>query len=293
MSAQRRLPTALKCSIVFGIMLLWMIARPAPAPAIIMADAMTMDYQVQNSDVILRGTCMDADTTFSNKHFITTYKIAVKKYLKAPGKMSPASDPVVFVSQLGGRVSRPLPVQETYPEMVTIAPGEEMVLFLRSPNSIPAGVRAKYDQYVRQGVLKPSPLMTNYQLTTLYISKLNVMTDPATGAEAVVRIMSLGFGPTLSPEAVKMSARLYQAQTASGAVKPLKSSTPSAPPVPPLRPAVTFEEKVHQMQNYRAGWSDFEKQVAELCSVPGKSSLPDGKVPSPAPTKTAEPRNEK
>ena len=293
MSAQRRLRTALKFSLVFALMALWTIGRPAAVPAILMAEAITMDYQVRNSDLVLRGTCVDSTTTFTNKHFVTTYKIAVKKYLKAPGKMSPATDPVILVSQLGGRVSKPLPMQEFYAEMAMISPGEDLVLFLRAPGSAPASVKARYDSYLRQGVLKPSPLMTNYQLTTFYVSKLNVMADPASGAESVVRVASMGFGPTLSPEAVAMSARLRQAQAASGAVKPLKSSTPAAPPISPLKPAVTFEEKVQQMQDYRASWSDFEKQVAELSGVPGKSSQLDSNVPSPSPTHTAEPRNEK
>ncbi len=189
----------------------WILSAPS-LWAIMRAEATTLDYQVRESDVIVRGTCVDINVAWSNRHIVTTYKIAVSKYIKAPAKMTVASHPVLFVSQLGGRVEKPLPLEESYPDMAALTRNEEVVLFLQSPDRVPAAVRARYDEAFRTGQAKPSPLMTNYRLTAMTYSKLNVLTDPKTGAQTVARFSFDKYGLLPTSEAVQRFLDAYQAQ---------------------------------------------------------------------------------
>jgi hypothetical protein len=300
----RRLSKPLsKWAAVLGAAVVWVISSAPTAWALVKAEAMTLDYQVQHSDVILRGTCVDTTTGFINKHIVTTYKIAVKKYIKAPGKMSVESKPVIFVSQVGGRVSIPLPIEESYPEMAALYSGEEVILFLQSPESTPAGVRAKYDQYVAEGRLKPSPLMSNYQLTTLNISKLTVVKDAKTGAEVVTRIALDRFGVLPSEEAVKSYVKALESQTRFITVKrgnqtvqipvqvgkPVSGEGATAPGGATPR----IEEKIRQMQGFTTTWESFQQQVEGIMRGE-KSSTPSpvGGTSSAQPTRTFQPRKD-
>ncbi|MCX8037264.1 MAG: hypothetical protein N3D11_09520 [Candidatus Sumerlaeia bacterium] len=246
---------------------------PAPALwAIMRAEATTLEYQVRESDVIARGTCVDINVGWSNRHIVTTYKIAVSKYIKAPAKMSVASHPVLFVSQLGGRLEKPLPLEESYPEMVALTRNEEVVLFLQSPDRVPAPVRAKYDEMVRTGKAKPSPLMTNYRLTAMSYSKLNVLTDPKTGAQTVTRFSFDKYGLLPTSEAVQRFLDAYQAQQDYVEYKQGEQTIRIPVPVA-AKPTVTvsaasIEEQMRQMQTYSAPWSAFEQQVLEILNRP-------------------------
>lgn len=264
--------SALTRAAVLGAALAWMSLSAPTAWALIKAEAATLDYQVQHSDVIVRGTCVDTTTSFINKHFITTYKIVAKKYLKAPGKMSVETNPVLLVSQVGGRVSKPIPLEESYPEMAALYSGEEVVLFLQSPDSTPPGVRAKYEQYLAEGKLKPSPLMTNWRLTTMNISKLTVVKDPTTKQEVVTRINFDRQGILPSEEAVKSYVKALEEQSRFLTVKrgdqTLKIPVQLGKPIPTTAgsgaagsPSPPIEQRIRQMQSYTTTWESFQQQV--------------------------------
>jgi len=282
----------------------WIALSAPPAFALIKGEAVTLDYQVQNSDVILRGTCVDSATTWSNRHIVTTWKIVVKKYLKAPGKMSVETHPVLLVSQVGGRVSSPIPLDESYPEMAMLYGGEEVVLFLQSPERVPAGLRTKYENAVGQGLLKPSPLMTNWRLTTLSVSKLTVVKDSKTGTEVVTRINLDRYGILPSQEAAKAYVQALESQSRFLSVKrggetiqiPIQVGKPvldSARADATAAPSPSMDEKIQQMQSYTTTWDSFQQQVesvlrGEKSSAP---SLVGGVKTSPA-IRTIPPRKE-
>jgi len=256
--------------------LIWAALSGPTAWALIKAEAVTLEYQVRNSDIIVRGTCEDCATTWANNHLVTTYKIAVKKYIKTAGKMSVETNPVIYVSQVGGRVSAPLPIAEQYPEMAVLFPGEEVVLFLQSPDRVPAGMKAKYQTYLDQGLLKPTPLMTNYRLTTLNISKLTVIKDPKTGVEVVTRLNFDRLGILPSQEAVKKYVEAIQSQQTS--VDTMVGDRTVRIPVQLGRPViegpgskssaeaadVPVEEKIRRMQSYTSTIESFEHQVEAI-----------------------------
>jgi len=261
------------CAAVFGCVAM----LPPSARALIRGEAVTLEYQVKNSDVILRGTCEDSVTTWSNGHFVTTYKIAVKKYLKTPGKMSLETHPVLAVSQLGGRVERPLPLAESYQMMAALYPGEEVVLFLQSPAQVPAVMRARYERYVSEGRLTPSPLMANYRLTTLNISKLTVVTDPQTGAELVTRVNFGRFGVSPSADAVKRYVDAYESQQPFVEVQ--RGSQRVRIPVQIGRPVPqagsdlpSMEERIRRMRSYTSTWEDFQRQTEAILRGESKTS---------------------
>ena len=273
--------------------LLWTVLSASSVSALVKAEAVTLDYQVQHSDIIVRGTCADSATTFSNNHFVTTYKVVVKKYLKAPGKMSVESHPVLLVSQLGGRISTPIPLEESYPEMAALYGGEEVVLFLQSPQTVAPTVRARYDQYLAEGKLKPSPLMTNYRLTTMNVSKLSVVKNPTTGQEVVTRVNFDRLGVLPSEEAARSYLQALESQKRFMDVK-RGDQTVRIPVQPgPLIPAATpaapprIEEKIRQMQSFTTTWDNFQRQVESIQRGEKSSApVPVGGAPSAPPTRT-------
>jgi len=254
------------------------LLAPSPAWATrIMAEAMTLGFQVKNSDVIVRGTCEDARTTWANNNIVTTYKVRVKKYLKAPGKMDLKANPVVTVAQLGGRLEGPLPLEQNYPNRAVLYAGEEVVLFLQAPTNVPRAMRARYDEYVRTGVMKRSPLMENYRFTTLDISKFNVVVDPNTRQELVTRVNFDRFGLLGSPELVKRYIDAYQAGQTTvamqpGAAMPVQLGRPVI-----LAPApastVSTEELNRQILNYTSTWENFQLQVERLRNATATPTL--------------------
>lgn len=239
--------------------------------ALVKGEAVTFEYQVRNSDVILRGTCEDSVTTWSNGHIITTWKIAVKKYLKAPKGMTLKSAPVVHVSQVGGRISSPLPLEESYPMMAAVYPGEEVVLFLQSPDHVPQVVRQKYERLVEQGRIKPSPLMENFRLTTLNVSKLTVVKDPRSGTELVTRITFDRFGILPSAEALKRYVEAYESadsfvdiKTAEKTLRiPVQVGQAAAQTadIAAEQRQLTMEQRIARMKAFTSTWEDFQKQV--------------------------------
>jgi hypothetical protein len=232
----------------------------------LLPEAVTMDYQVTHSDVIARGTCEDAATTFSNKHFITTYKIAVRKYLKAPGKMTVTTDPTLTVSALGGRIEKPIPLSENIPEMAALYPGEQVVVFLQMPDNMPAAVKARYNQLLAERKLAPSPLMQNYRLTTLGISKLTVVIEPTTGRELVARLPFDRWGILGSPEMVKEFVQAYQAHKSDIPVKQGTRRMRMPITLSPLTQGnpTNIEQKIAQMRSYCATWENFQAQVEQI-----------------------------
>jgi len=291
--------TRLLAQVGFVAMLAWTVLSAPTSWAVIKAEAVTLEYQVQNSDVIVRGTCVDTATTFSNRHFVTTYKIAVRKYLKAPGKMSVETHPVILVSQVGGRVSRPIPIEESSPETAVIYAGEDVVLFLRSPESIPAAIRTNYQKHVAEGRLQPSPLMTNYQLTTAYISKLSVIRDRKTGAEMVTRLNLDRYGILPSEEAQRKYVEALQSNQNTIAVKsggqtlliPVEAGKPASEPS--AGQASTVEDKIRQMQRFTTSWDGFQRQVESILRGEKTAApLPAGAAQPAQPTRTIQPRKE-
>jgi len=281
----RKLTTATFLAAVMALMVL-----PSAAWAIIKAEAMTLEFQARNSDIIARGTCVDAVTTFSNGHLITTYKIAVKKYLKSPSKTTVQSRPVLFVSELGGRISKPLPIEENYDEMPVLFKTEEVVLFLQSPETfVSATAQKRYESLLAEGRVKPSPLMTNYRLTTLNVSKLTIVTDPRTGMEMVTRITFDPFGILPSSEAVQRYVQAIQSQ--SDYIDVQRQGQTVRIPVQPLTQATggqaaqSVDSKMRQMRFYSSTWERFQQQVDGILrgqKIP-EASLPLGAARQSAP----------
>ena len=292
-SPRPRWATQLALALVLGCVL-----GPAPSAwALIKGEAVTLDYQVRHSDVILRGTCVATTTGWSNRNIVTTYKVSVKKYLKAPAKMSLVTHPVLYVSQVGGRVSSPLPLEETHPEMAALFQGEEVVLFLQSPESVPAALRAKYDDYVRQGKAKPSPLMDNFRLTTLNISKMSVVSDPQSGAQMVTRASFDRYGVAPSPELAQRYAEALQNK--SGFIEVVRDGQKVKLPVPTrlvaaeLATTGTMEQQIAQMANYANTWEGFQQQVNRILNsppVPPAPVVPLGAAQSPQAIRMVQPR---
>jgi len=258
---------------------------PRESSALIEAEAATLEFQVRNSDVILRGTCEDSLTTWSNHHLVTTYKIAVEKYLKAPAKMSVQTNPVIRVSQIGGRVSRPLPLAEVYPMMPVLYKGEKVVLFLKSPDSIPKALREKYERCLADGVAKPFPLMTDYRLTTLNISKLTIVTDPTTGREIVTRIGFERFGFLPTSEAVKRYVEAYETQKEFVDVRrgtkllrvPVQIGVMRLEPQgkgAKAKASKPIEQRMREMLSYASTWEDFQRQVEAILQGEKRSAVP-------------------
>lgn len=269
---------ALKWAVAWGVVFGFAVLLPPSAWALIKGEVATLEYQVKNSDVILRGKCEDSVTTWSNGHFVTTYKIAVKKYLKAPGKMSLETHPVLSVSQLGGRVEAPVPLDESYPLMATLYPGEEVVLFLQSPDRVPASVRAKYERYLHEGRCKPSPLMANYRLAVLNLSKLTVVVDPKTGTDLVARIR-FGRFDAPSAEALKRYVEAYESQSQSVEVQRgserLRVPVRLGKMVPPADGgSLSIEQRIRRMQSYTSTWENFQDEVEAISRGEGKSPVP-------------------
>jgi len=296
MFAQRFPRSGLAAMAVSACMLACVVSQTPTAWALIKGEAVTMDFQVRNSDVILRGTCMDTTTGWFNKHLVTTYKIAVRKYVKVPAKMSLATHPVIYVSQLGGRVESPLPLDESYPEMAAMYKGEEVVLFLQLPENLPQGMLARYQEYLQQGKLKPTPLMSNFRLTTLNISKLTVVTDPQTGRQVVTRAGLDRLGITPTGEMVQRYVNALQSQT--GYMEVVKGGQTVRVPVPTSLPVVggattgTVEQRVQQMTGYVNTWETFEQQVLSLQNskpAPPAPAFP-GVGPVPQAIRTVQPR---
>ena len=290
---QRRTPPHWIAAI--GAKLVWTVLSTPAAWALIKGEAATLEFQVRNSDVIAQGTCEDSATTWCNKHFVTTYKIAVKKYFKAPAKMTVETHPVLFVSQVGGRVSQPIPLEESSPEMAAIFRGEEVVLFLQSPERVPAAVRAKYQKYVDEKIMTPSPLMTNYQLTTLNISKLSVIKDPRTGAPYVTRVNYDRLAMLPSAEFQQKYIQALQAANPSMTVKRGEKliQIPVGPglPVRESPPPGTMEEKIRQMQNYASPLDSFQRQIESIMNDTNTAApAPVGGAQSVQPTRTIQPR---
>jgi predicted transport protein len=266
----------------------WTALPSKSAWAVIRGETATLKYQVKKSDVILRGTCVDAGTTWTNGHVVTTYRIAAKRYLKAPAKMSLESDPVLEVVQPGGRLSGPLPLAETHPMMAAIYRGEEVVLFLTSPDSIAPGVRRRHDELVREGRMKPSPFMLKYQLTTFRLSKLTVLKDPVTKKEVVARVGPNQFSMIPTPEMVEQYVKAYESKKDFVDVKkqsqtlrvPVKLSVmrlpreklegrPGAAIGSPDKYIEPIEKQNEQMQSMATTWEDFQARVNSILQGTG------------------------
>lgn len=249
----------------------------------IKAEAVTLEYQVLNSDVIVRGKCVGSTTEWVNNHIFTTYKIQATKYVKTPGKKFAQDNPVLTVTQLGGRLSSPIPLEESYPNRATMFVGEDVVLFLRSPSSVPAGMRKKHDEYVQQGIMKPSPMMQNYTLTTLDVSKMTFVKDPRSGKELVTRISLARPGLATSPEmarraveafeagqdsiTLRQGERTYRVQVRAGRLAFDRDSM-----VPASSSAPTLEQKVARMSSFSSTWEDFETEVQAILAKHAEKS---------------------
>jgi hypothetical protein len=279
----------LQWALVAAMALGWTALPSQSAWAVIRGETATLKYQVQKSDVILRGTCVDSGTTWSHGHIITTYKIAAKTYLKAPVKMSLDSDPVVEVVQPGGRLTGPLPLAETHPMMAAIYRGEEVVLFLMSPESIAPGVRRRHDEAVREGRITPSPFMEKYQLTTMRLSKLTVLKDPVTKKEVVARVGPNQFSMIPTPEMVEEYVKAYESKKEFVNVKekdrtlrvPVKLSVMRLPREKlegkagakigsPDKYVEPIERQNEQMQSLATTWEDFQARIDSILQGSGE-----------------------
>lgn len=251
------------------------LATTASHAGIIQGKGATLDYQILAADVIVRGTCEDKATTYSNKHFVTTYKIRARNYVKAPGKMSVRTHPSLDVSVVGGRISYPLPLEESYPMMPIMFTGEEVILFLRSPDNIPEIARAKYEAALAEGTMTETPLMTDYRVIAMNLSKLTVVTDPKTGRDLVTRVNFDRYGLLPTAEMMRQFVSAYEGENTTMDIqqgpRPMRLPVQLGPPT--SKEPKNMEEKIREMQRYTATWEDFQARVQDTLNHPERVQM--------------------
>jgi len=113
--------------------LVLVVAAALPAAATT-AVHMSDESLVDNADLIVVGTCQEVVSTWVDRDLVTLATVAVTENLKGD-----AGATVRVVLPGGYDASGPLPVAVTWPGAPSIAPGEEVLLFLVDYPAVPGG----------------------------------------------------------------------------------------------------------------------------------------------------------
>jgi hypothetical protein len=98
------------------------------------ADELSVEQMVSQSDLITIGNCVDARSTWVGRNLVTIATISVREALKGD-----ASASVTVVLPGGVDANRKFPIAMTYPGAPRITPGEDVLLFLARDDEVADG----------------------------------------------------------------------------------------------------------------------------------------------------------
>jgi hypothetical protein len=139
---------------------------------------------VQASDVICEAEVLETQTEFVDQRILTTYTLRADRYLLGSGADT------FSMTVLGGAIDEPFPVAMVFDDMVTLSEGQDVMLFLETPDASP-GLSAAVG---RQSVAaSPRPVLDARGVYT-------VLTDSQTGHRHVSQIRYSDRGIFVTPE---------------------------------------------------------------------------------------------
>lgn len=182
---------------LLAVVCLALAAISSPAPAQV-TQKMSLKQMVDNSDLIVVGECAEKKVDVQNGHLIVTqYKIKPSEFWK--GNQNLDRDGTFAMTEIGGSLSdRPgniVPLAQFAPAMSNMAPGEQVLLFMATPQSRPApGTRGA-------GKTRSNPKFKStsfHSTTTLALEespavvggwqgRYSVVTNPTSGGRLVAR----------------------------------------------------------------------------------------------------------
>lgn len=91
-----------------------------------------VDELMSASDYVFIATCTKKDVSFKNGNIVSHYQLKPSKVIKGKLKMD-AKTGEVALEELGGELTKPLPIAQMLPGMANLAEGQEVLLFSASP----------------------------------------------------------------------------------------------------------------------------------------------------------------
>lgn len=184
-------------------------AIPTAHAGTVTGRAMTMAELAQSSDEIVHGTVEKVEASFRNGRIETDATIAVRegfkgtRYSLGRNKVAenPAQAPRFTLTTLGGTLPN-IPIAQHMSFTPNFAQGEEVVLFLRYPESDPVK-RDKALSIRPNSKLPVSPRIVGY-----FQGKFSVYKDDVTGRRYVSRFQldGLGLAPTSKTQSSTLKA---------------------------------------------------------------------------------------
>lgn len=118
-------------TLLAGAVLVLAVAAPVAATT---AVEMSDESLVESADLIVVGTAQEVESTWLDRDLVTLATVEVAETLKGA-----ADGPVTVVLPGGVDADAALPVAVTWPGAPTLAPGEEVLLFLTHYPAYPGG----------------------------------------------------------------------------------------------------------------------------------------------------------
>ena len=87
-----------------------------------------LDELLSQSDYVFIATCTKKEVTFKNGNIVSHYQLKPSKVIKGNLKLD-AKTGEVSVEELGGELSKPLPIAQMLPGMANLAEGQDVLLF--------------------------------------------------------------------------------------------------------------------------------------------------------------------
>ncbi|MFH0794033.1 MAG: hypothetical protein V2A74_08375, partial [bacterium] len=156
-------------------------------------DEVPLESLVRHSDTIAWGQVKKNETRWVGGHLETTTHIQVERYLKG----NRGDD--LAVTQVGGSISKPIPITQRATNQTEFYEGEEVIVYLSTQPERSEELKKKADP--NTGLLSTPVVVGGKQ------GKVNVITDPDGGAKKIA---------TYRDEALSLRA-LKQAQRAAAA----------------------------------------------------------------------------
>lgn len=149
----------------------------------------TFKQMVEESDQIVVGQCLESDCGVQDGKIVTQYKIKPSEFWK--GQRALASDGSFLMTEQGGSLvgKAPLPIAQFAPGQSDMAPGEDVLLFLKdnsggsaSAASKSAAAKPSTSKLVVSQQLRDSP-----RIVGRWQGRFSVITHPATGSKMIAR----------------------------------------------------------------------------------------------------------
>ncbi|MBN1477148.1 hypothetical protein JXA47_10375 [Candidatus Sumerlaeota bacterium] len=185
---------------VLALATLALLAPPASA-RMIAGGPPDLDRLVQASDVICEAEVLETQTEFVDRRILTTYTLRADRYLMGSGADT------FSMTVLGGAVEEPFPVAMVFDDMVTLSAGQDVLLFLETPDASPGLSSAVGRQAVSAS---PRPVLDARGVYT-------ILTDSQTGQRHVSQIRYSDRGIFVTPE---VNAQILNRMEANAASEP-------------------------------------------------------------------------